>query len=303
VKLGIDPAIDCVFKKLFGSDNNKELLLDLVNGVLEQSGEPKIAQIEILNPYNPKTFLQDKLSIVDVKAKSETGEWFILEVQMHMYGYFPKRILYYWAWKYQDGLKEGEQYHLLKKVSLICITKEPLPIATVRFFNHFQVLEVQEGVVWCDDFHLYTIELAKFLTAAEDLTTRLERWTYFLKHGEHLDDEALPKTLNSPLIQQAVKETCMFNQNDTERDLYESRRRAMMDQSSIMAEVEERGFKKGKEEGRQEGEKLGIKKGKEEGRQEVVWRCIQQGLDNETIHNLTGMALGEIEQMRNTSKS
>ena len=97
MRIGVDPLIDCAFKKLFGSEQNKNLLLEMVNAVLEKGCEPKIVELDILNPYNPQNFMHDKMSIVDIKARSETGEWFIVEVQVQMSAYFPKRLLYYWA--------------------------------------------------------------------------------------------------------------------------------------------------------------------------------------------------------------
>ncbi len=294
MRIGIIPVIDCVFKRLFGSEENKALLLSLVNAILEEGGEERVLELEILNPYNPKTFLQDKLTIVDVKAKSASGEWFILEVQIDVAGYFPQRLLYYWARTYQSQLKESEKYYTLKKVTLICITKEDLPIVTTRYYNHFQVLEVKDKIVLCEGLHIHTIELSKFLAALKDISKPIEQWSYFLKHGENLDDESLPTPLATPTIQHAIKELKMFTQDEMERDLYESRRKAAMDQISLLAYKEEVALKKGEEIGLKKGEEIGLKKGREE----AVVKALNLGLDLETIHKITGVAREEIERIK-----
>jgi predicted transposase/invertase (TIGR01784 family) len=139
MRLGIDPAIDCVFHWLFGTNENKALLLDIVNTILEEYDERKVVELEILNPYNPQEGRFDKLSIVDIKAKNELGEWFIIEMQMAMSDFYPKRLLYYWARMYQGQLKQSQHYDLLHKVTLISISKGDLPLATQECCNLFKL--------------------------------------------------------------------------------------------------------------------------------------------------------------------
>jgi predicted transposase/invertase (TIGR01784 family) len=65
----IDPKIDCVFKALLGAEDNRNLLVHFLNAILSADLATPIATVDILNPYNDKEFLEDKLSIVDVKAR------------------------------------------------------------------------------------------------------------------------------------------------------------------------------------------------------------------------------------------
>ena len=253
MRIGINPWLDMVFKQLFGSEENKALLFSLVNAVLEQAGEKLVVELELLNPYNAKKSRKDKLSIVDIKAKNEAGEWFLIEVQVEMYGYFLKRLLYYWSRHYHSQLKESEQYDELKKVTVICFAVENLPIQTSGYCNFFRVMEARNHVLFADDLAIHTIELPKFLLSAPQIGNALERWTYFLKHGENLDDEKLPKTLETPEMTEAVKQLKKFSLDDHQREEYEVRLKATRDyRSSIAAE-----FKKGKQEGRQEGIRQG----------------------------------------------
>jgi len=63
----ISPRIDIAFKKIFGVEENKDLLISLINSIV--SNDDQVADVTLLNPYNPKNFKQDKLSILDIKAK------------------------------------------------------------------------------------------------------------------------------------------------------------------------------------------------------------------------------------------
>jgi predicted transposase/invertase (TIGR01784 family) len=247
----------------------------MVNAVLEESKQPKVVELQILNPYNPKEFLGGKLSIVDIKAKNETGEWFLIEVQIQMYSYFPQRLLYYWAKNYQTQLKEGEQYHLLQKVNIICVCQESLPIATEHYYNLFRVQDVEKHVTLSDHLSIYTLELPKFVAKKEALMKQLEQWAYFLKHGESLDDEKLPKSLDTPEIRQAVSELKKFTLDEVERGLYEARLKAVMDEKSKLYDNYLSGMREGKQAGLQEGEQIGIQKGKQEGRIEAAKNMLR----------------------------
>ncbi len=77
----IDPTVDCVFKALLGSEANQNLLIHFLNAVLQSCTHTSVASVEILNPYNEKEFLNDKLSIVDIKARDQSGRLYQIEIQ------------------------------------------------------------------------------------------------------------------------------------------------------------------------------------------------------------------------------
>jgi len=79
MKHRIDPKIDCVFKALLGSEENRNLLIHFLNAILANELNAPIATVDILNPYNDREFLDDKLSIVDVKAKDEKDQIYQVE--------------------------------------------------------------------------------------------------------------------------------------------------------------------------------------------------------------------------------
>ena len=96
----ISPRVDLAFKKIFGVEENKDLLISLINSIVSQ--DDQVSDITLLNPYNPKNFRQDKLSILDVKATNQDGKRFNIEIQISDEADYDKRALYYWAKLYTE---------------------------------------------------------------------------------------------------------------------------------------------------------------------------------------------------------
>ena len=90
----IDPKIDCVFKALLGAESNRGLLIHFLNAILGSDLAAPITWVEILNPYNEREFLDDKLSIVDVKARDARECLYQIEIQLLNHRDLPARMLY-----------------------------------------------------------------------------------------------------------------------------------------------------------------------------------------------------------------
>ncbi|MCX7082261.1 MAG: Rpn family recombination-promoting nuclease/putative transposase, partial [Methylococcales bacterium] len=108
MKHNIDPKVDCVFKALLGKEENSNLLVHFLNAVLGSELSEPIVSVVIINPYNDKEFLDDKLNIVDVKAKDERGRIYQIEIQLDYFSYLPARMLYTWSDVYSQQLQSGE---------------------------------------------------------------------------------------------------------------------------------------------------------------------------------------------------
>ena len=109
----INPRVDFAFKKLFGSEENKDLLMAFVNAVLEP--EEKIIELTLKNPYTLKRFQQEKVSIFDIRAVAEDGRHLNIEMQITDQLGYEKRALYCWSRLYSDQIQEGVPYEALKK--------------------------------------------------------------------------------------------------------------------------------------------------------------------------------------------
>src|SRR5580658_301867 len=109
----LNPRVDFAFKKLFGSADNKDLLISFINAVV--SKENQIVDLTLLNPYNHKDYPADKLSILDIKATDEQGRQYNIEMQITDQVYYNQRVLYYWSKLYASQLQQGDAFPELKK--------------------------------------------------------------------------------------------------------------------------------------------------------------------------------------------
>src|SRR5579872_2922088 len=109
----INPKIDIAFKKIFGVEENTDLLISLINSIVSE--EDQVSEVTLLNPYNAKNFRDDKLSILDIKAVGQHGKRFNIEIQITDEADYDKRALYYWTKLYTEQLKTSEKYSLLSK--------------------------------------------------------------------------------------------------------------------------------------------------------------------------------------------
>jgi predicted transposase/invertase (TIGR01784 family) len=205
-----------------------------LEAVLQPSPDEKIEALQILNPFNEKEALDDKLSVLDIKVRDQTGRQFNVEMQLLTYGAFRQRALYYWARLHQGQLQEAHYYHELRPTVGICFVDTPLFPETPSYHLVFELREREHGVVFTDQLAVHILELPKFTKPAEALMTPLDRWLYFLRHGQDLDAGALPETLAVPEIERALGDLTMMTQSDLERERYESRLKAQRDFSTAM---------------------------------------------------------------------
>jgi predicted transposase/invertase (TIGR01784 family) len=204
--LGVTPTVDYAFKHLFGRESTRPLLINVLDSVLEPAPEHRIRDLELLNPFNPKEALDDKLSILDIKARDQSGRQFNVEMQMLAFRYYEKRILYYATKLHQAQLHEGEDYLRLQPTLSISFLDHVLFPDVPAYHLRFRLLEDQLHFRFSDDLELHILELPKFTKSAAGLRTDLDIWLYFLRHAEKMDTENLPAALaQRPLVRRAVR--------------------------------------------------------------------------------------------------
>jgi len=156
----ITPRVDIAFKKIFGVEENKDLLMLLINAIV--SAEDQVSDVTLLNPYNAKNFRNEKLSILDIKAKGTDGKRFNIEIQISNEADYNKRALYYWAKLYTEQLKEAEDYaNLSKAIGIHILNFTSIPESD-KYHNVFHIVEKENGLKYFKDLELHTIELKKF---------------------------------------------------------------------------------------------------------------------------------------------
>lgn len=165
-------------------------------------------------------------------------------------------------------LDEGDDFAKLRPVTVICFLDATLFADIESFHTRFELLEHTTHKSFSSHCSIHVIELPKFKRTALELITDLDRWTYFLRHGQELDPATLPETLNTPAIRSALGRLEAMSLNTAERLQYEARLNYQRDQSCYLETAREEGL----ELGREEGLELGREEGLERGRKESILR-------------------------------
>lgn len=278
----VNPKIDLVFKKIFGTDANKDLLKSLINAVLPEN--QKITTIIIKNPYNEIEFIGDRLSIVDIKATDEKGQWYNIEIQLREQGFFGRRSLFYWAELYSSQLYETDNFEKLHKTIMINLL-DFVYFDDTRYVRRCSIkdYDTNEFYPQLDYEDIYFVELKKFDNEFEHIKTALDRWITFLNKSGELDKDKMPKELNVPDIIKALETVDKMSLNKKEREYYEGRKKLIRDDEGAIKFREEKA-----------AEEALLK-----GRFEVARNLINLGSENEFIAKATGLTLDQIQALRN----
>ena len=199
--LGIDPKVDYAFKHLLGRDATRPILIDVIDSVLDAPPEHRIRDIELLNPFNPKEALDDKLSILDIKARDQSGRQFNVEMQMLASPGYTQRILYYATRLHQHQLREGEEYAELKPTISISFLDDILFPQSAEHHLRFRLLEETQRFAMTEDIEFHILELPKFTKALPELANSLDIWLYFLRHAAMMNVATPPTEMQQqPLV-------------------------------------------------------------------------------------------------------
>ncbi|HPR97350.1 MAG TPA: Rpn family recombination-promoting nuclease/putative transposase, partial [Thermotogota bacterium] len=196
----INPMVDFAFKFIFGSEQNKDILIDFLNATLKDNN--KIKDLTILNPFNLKEHINDKLSILDIKAQLENGTYVNVEVQLVNQKDMKNRTLYYWSRMYSGQLNESEAYYNLKKTITINIMDFVLLEETKKYHTIYHLREDEEEFSLTDLMEIHMIEVPKLLNQPESLNDKLVEWLLFLENPANKNMEEL--AMKNPKIKKAM---------------------------------------------------------------------------------------------------
>ena len=285
----ITPRVDLAFKKIFGVEENKDLLISLINSIVSEADQ--VTGVTLLNPYNPKNFKNDKLSILDIKAEGFDGKRFNIEIQISDEADYDKRALYYWAKLYTEQLKSSQDYSTLSKAIGIHILNFTSIPQVDKYHNVFHVTEKDSGLLYFKDLELHTIELNKFTKNSDDklsdiiakVKTTLDMWVAFLTRHDLLNKDNLPKELDDASLKKALTVLDVMNFSQEEREAYEDHLKWLRIEANTLKKYEQ----KGREEGR------------EEGKAELIKIMFTKGKSIEEIIEFTGLSKEKIDKLKN----
>jgi predicted transposase/invertase (TIGR01784 family) len=275
----LNPKINLVFKKIFGTEQNKNILKSLINSVLPK--DEQIVEVTIKNPYNETDFVGNKLSVVDIKATDEKGRWYDIEIQVKEQKFYGKRAIFYLSEIYSNQLSESDNYDKLRKTIIISILDFNYFTNDKRYFRRCSYKDFETGEFYPElNFaDLYFVELKKFDNELKNIKTTLDRWITFLNKATEYDRETIPNELREPEIMQAFDTIETMSLNVKEREYYEAEKKVMRDRDAqIMTAVEN---------------------AVDNRNMEIVIKSVEAGLTNEVIKKITDLNEMQINEIRN----
>jgi predicted transposase/invertase (TIGR01784 family) len=212
----LNPFTDFGFKKIFGEEASKPLLLDFLNALLPISD--KIVELTFKNNEQLGQTDLDRKAIYDIYCENEKGEKFIVELQKAKQNYFKERAIFYSTFPIREQAEKGEWNYNLKAVYCIGILDftfddyetEPEKTEVV----HTIKLKNQNGKIFYDKLTFIYLEMPNFKRKETELETRLDKWLYFIKNLE--DFQTIPTIIADEVFNQAFEkaELAKFGQKD-----------------------------------------------------------------------------------------
>jgi predicted transposase/invertase (TIGR01784 family) len=277
-----NPYTDFGFKKLFGEEGNKDLLIDFLNQLLPYHHQ--IAELNFKNTEVLSDTSVERKAIFDIYCESKTGEKFIVEMQKAKLKFFKDRSLFYAMFPIREQAQKGEWDFELLPVYFIAILdfdydKKIKP----RKFMREVCLKDQDGDVFYDKLYFKFLQMPLFKKQEDELETHFDKWLYFLKNLESFDH--IPAILNEPIFQKCF-EIAQLSHLSSEQ--YEQYQKSLI-QYWDLKNVSDTSF--------EEGEKSGIEKGELAKAIKVAKEML---LDNEPINKIvryTQLSIAQIEAL------
>ena len=285
----LDPKVDFVFKKIFGSEDNKSVLMSFLNATLKPKEE--IVSVELKNTDIEKEYVKDKFLRLDVKATTNKNETINIEIQLKDEHNMIQRTLYYWSKLYEEQIGEGDFYNKLNRTVCINILNFKY-LKNDRFHNVYRLKEIETDEELTDIEEIHFIEIPKLreinLKEEKDM---LKVWIEFLRDPE--SEVIRSVEMNNEEIRRAKDKLYKLSQDEKERELYFIREKSIKDEASALYNAEQKGIEKGIEQGMKEGLEQGEKKAKID----TIKKLNIMGLSIEQIAQGVSLTIDEVKQI------
>jgi len=276
-----DPKTDVVFKRIFGAEARKTLLMALLNDLLELTGASRIRAVEHMSLEQHVSLPKSKLSLVDVKCMTASGRRFVVEMQVLPVEGFEKRVVYNASKAYVLQLRDADGYPTLCDVVAVTICdfklwpKKLEGAYKVPMLSRWRMQEQQSGHKGLGQVQYAFLELPKY-AAGENPVTLVDKWAYFFREAKNL--EVIPKALSKGAFRQALEIARKSTFTQEEWEEYERAKMAEQDERGAISLARKEGLDEGLVLGREEGHKEGHKEGLEEGLEKGVLKGKRNAL-------------------------
>ncbi len=304
---------DFGFKRIFGTDPNKELLINFLNSLFD--GEEVIKDVKYLNSENVGDVYTERKAIFDVYCENEQGEKFIVEMQNAYQTYFKDRSLFYSTFPIREQAPKGSDWNFcLKKVYVVALLNYKMSdeaFDSTDTIHTIALMDTKTNKVFNAKLMFKYVEVGRFDKTDEELTSLSDKWMYVLKNLSRLDNR--PSSLREKIFTKLFDAAAIARFSPTELREYEDSLKAYRDIKNSLDTAKEEGRAEGREEGRAEGREEGRKEGRAEGREEgraegreegraegiamVAKMMYAKGIDVDVIASMTGMTIDKIKAL------
>lgn len=279
----IDPFHDFSFKHLFGTETNKEILIEFLSALFE--GQKEIVNIN----YCPTEYSGDdknsKKVNFDLMCTTQDGEYFILEMQRKEQKYFRDRCIYYVSRIINQQVSRGGKSNWnekLKGVYLIGFLDFCFKDGTkTKYVNDYSIINTETGNIFHNKLGFKFLELPNFTKPEIEITSELDKWIYLLKNMHQLDN--IPDFLNKPVFQQIFKLAEISNLTNQERMMYESNLKNEWDYENTI--------------------NFAAEQARIEEKNSTAYKLKKEGIPLDQIIRVTGLTLEEIENLPNYTEN
>jgi predicted transposase/invertase (TIGR01784 family) len=261
----INPFTDFGFKKIFGEEESKPLLTDFLNALLPPDNH--ITDLSFKNTEQLGQTDADRKAVYDIYCETDKGEKFIVELQKAKQNYFRERTIYYSTFPIREQAEKGNWNYNLKAVFCVGILDFTFDdYDTEREKNqvvHTILLKNQNGKVFYDKLTYIYLEMPNFKKEEQDLTTRLDKWLYFIKNLE--DFQTIPMIFADEIFTQAFEKAALAKLEPAEQDRYEYSLKVFRDNKATFDYATETAYSEGRLDGKRDGKIEAAKSLKENG--------------------------------------
>jgi predicted transposase/invertase (TIGR01784 family) len=302
----IDPFTDFGFKYLFGREECKFILVDLLNALLKP--EKKIVQITYLQTEQLGLTEYERKAVFDIYCTDEEGSVFIIEMQQAFQAFFKARSLFYSIFPIRSQGKKGDWDFNLKKTYTICFVDFKFDDTHPHEMVHYvKLIDTKTNEVFIDLLSFLFVEMPKFKKREHELITREDQWFYVLRNLIKLKE--IPLFLsNDPVFKQFFMNAEEARLANIQLHGYYLSQKAKWDKRAqikggILKGLEE-GLQKGIEKGMEKGMEKGIKKGLRKGLQKGIEQGIEQGIEKGIEKGIEqGVIKGKLEAAESLLKN
>ena len=272
---------DFGFKRIFGTDSNKELLINFLNSLFD--GEEVIKDVKYLNSENVGDVYAERKAIFDVYCENEQGEKFIVEMQNAYQTFFKDRSLFYSTFPIREQAPKGSDWNFcLKKVYVVALLNYKMSdeaFDSSDTIHTIVLMDTKTNKVFNAKLMFKYVEVGRFDKTDEELTSLSDKWMYVLKNLSRLDNR--PAALREKIFSKLFAAASVARFTPTELREYEDSLKAYRDIKNSLDTA--------KEEGREEG--------REQRNIEIAKKMLAAGMDIDIIINMTDLSKDEIEKL------